>query len=99
MPAPGKYVWILRGSHTTRVLSEDRAAVLESVDEQVAKYFAAARGDPVEEAEEPEEEAEEEPEAEAVEAEAVEAEVETSVSPSQSGVSTCGHCPGKILCF
>ena len=35
----GKYVWTLRGSHTTRVLAQDQADVLTGIDARVAEYF------------------------------------------------------------
>ena len=36
----GKYVWTLRGSHTTRVLAKDELARSKGIDERVAAYFA-----------------------------------------------------------
>ena len=35
----GKYVWILRGSHTTRVLAQNQADVLSGIDARVGEYF------------------------------------------------------------
>ena len=112
LPPPGEHVWVLRGSHTTRVPSEKRAAALEGLDERVAKYFAEARGETVEVEEDAEVEAVEEPEAEVevetepeveVEAEVdVEAEPEVEVeatSPPESGMSTCGHFQKYCVCF
>ena len=95
---PDEHVWVLKGDHTTRVSSEDRAAVVASLDASVAKYFAEARGETYE----PEEEAEEEPEelVEAVEDVPVEVEDEVeSAPPSESGTSACGHFQNYCVCF
>merc|ERR1719181_1975130 len=75
----GDHVWVLKGSHTVRVLAEERAAVLESIDARVAKYFSGE--DEAADQNEEEEEAGDEDEAEA-EAEA-EAETEEA-APSNA---------------
>ena len=36
----GKYIWTLRGDHTTRVLVKDQLIRTSDIDERVAAYFA-----------------------------------------------------------